>query len=308
MNIDLNKLKISSSKKAIIDVIDSIAKNLNNFTINDVKYQIDRSIGLNTDDLNYILIFLENIRYIKIEDGKLIKIKEFDGEEAFDKLRNYYLNNILLDKNLRKNVFSFKDFQILDNDIYLDINLIDLEYRPIYIFLERLGIVESSKKDPKLKIVKSTVVAKSIYEKSLKKISKKDFDKIQKRKIEKGNLAEEFILNNEIEKLKGTSYIPERISEDYVNLGYDIISYDMDGNKFFIEVKSITNENQIFWTKNEIKCSKIYNELYKIYCVEFDNSGYPSSIKDIIINPYDEILNQKNYKSKNTGDLIVDLK
>ena len=48
--------------------------------------------------------------------------------------------------------------------------------------------------------------------------------------------------------------------------------------------------------------------MYKIYCVEFDNSGYPSCIKDIIINPYEEILSQKNYVSKNTGDLIVDLK
>ena len=305
MSIEIDKIRINAQRKTIIETLNSLSLNSENPLIKDVFYNLNRSVGIDDSDLKFILDFLEKSRYIKIVNDRLVLDKEINGEEMFNTFRNYYLNTILLDKNLRENLFGFSEFQVIDNNLCIDINFVNIDYRPIFIFLERLEIVKSLKENHKIKIVQNTTVAQSIYEKSLKKISKKEFDKIQKRKIEKGNLAEEYVLKYEQEKLEKSNLHPERISEDYVNLGYDILSYDEDGNKIYIEVKTLSGGDHIFWTKNEIKSAKIYQDSYKIYCILFDDDGYPDSISKIISNPYDKIIIKELYKKDPTGDFIV---
>jgi len=305
MSIEIDKIKINAKKKTIVDTLNSLSQKLNSNLLKDIYYDLNRSVGIDDSDLNFILDFLEKLRYVRIAENKLYVEKEIIAEEVFNVFKEYYLNTILLDKNLRKNLFNFSEFKVIDNNLCIDINQVDLDYRPVFIFLERLEIVKSLNSNHKIKIVQNTIVAQLIYEKSLKKISKKDFDKIQKRKIEKGNLAEEFVLKEEQRKLKNSTFNPERVSEVYVNLGYDILSYDREGNKIYIEVKTLAGGNHIFWTKNEIKTAKIYQDAYKIYCILFDNDGYPKKVSKIISNPYDRIILQKLFKKEPTGDFIV---
>ena len=58
-------------------------------------------------------------------------------------------------------------------------------------------------------------------------------------------------------------------------------------------------------TKNEIKTAKIYQDAYKIYCILFDNDGYPNKVSKIISNPYNKIILKELFKKEATGDFIV---
>ena len=56
-------------------------------------------------------------------------------------------------------------------------------------------------------------------------------------------------------------------------LGYDILSYDKNGNEIYIEVKTTMGpeDGSIFITSNELEMSEIFPEQYRLYRVyEFD--------------------------------------
>ena len=56
-------------------------------------------------------------------------------------------------------------------------------------------------------------------------------------------------------------------------LGFDILSYDAEGNEMYIEVKTTlgTEDSSFFISANELEKSKLYAENYYLYRVyEFD--------------------------------------
>lgn len=88
-----------------------------------------------------------------------------------------------------------------------------------------------------------------------------------------GELGELFVLRNEIDTLNnaGRGDLAEKVihvsKELGDGLGYDILSFDLEGNEKRIEVKT-TRENQsrhFYITKNEIKCSESNDETYYLY-------------------------------------------
>lgn len=114
-------------------------------------------------------------------------------------------------------------------------------------------------------------------EKSYKETCEKvDFHHIQKIKKFWGDTGEEWV--KKIEKLKlqkcGREDLAEKV--DHVSktmgdgLGYDIISFDSNGNKMFIEVKTTTDKskNTKFQISiNELNASKYFGKKYYIYRV-----------------------------------------
>ena len=109
----------------------------------------------------------------------------------------------------------------------------------------------------------------------------KDFDLIKKEIENKqlGLLGELFIIEQEKQFLikngkENLSKLIEHSSKEIGDgLGYDIISYDLDGNKKYIEVKTTRSEiNRPFYlTKNEIEFSKDNKEFYYLYRIfDFD--------------------------------------
>jgi hypothetical protein len=88
-----------------------------------------------------------------------------------------------------------------------------------------------------------------------------------------GDLGELWVIKYEIEKLKkaGKINLIDRIKHISKNegdgTGYDVLSFDSEGNRIFIEVKTTKGaKNSTFYvTRNELEKSKIESENYYVY-------------------------------------------
>lgn len=115
-----------------------------------------------------------------------------------------------------------------------------------------------------------------------------------KKQMEIGNLAEEIVLNNEMEFLSQEfSDLAEGVRSVANNpkLGFDIISFETDGTQKQIEVKAIsTNKSNksFFLTRNELRKSKEYPNYY-LYCVSELSSGKPKILR----------IKQPNFENEN---------
>jgi hypothetical protein len=80
--------------------------------------------------------------------------------------------------------------------------------------------------------------------------------------------AEEFIVHLEKERLRSLGF-PEyaegvlRISDDDVTAGFDILSFDVTGERRFIEVKSSSGPRQWFiWSRNEFEVAQVQGSAF----------------------------------------------
>tara|TARA_X000000368_G_C22969458_1_gene684771 strand:- start:203 stop:1192 length:990 start_codon:yes stop_codon:yes gene_type:complete len=97
-----------------------------------------------------------------------------------------------------------------------------------------------------------------------------DYSTLDKSNKELGINGEKLVLDFEKKKLIGFNRndLADKVSHDSVKigdgLGYDIQSYDSDGNKIFIEVKTTRGniKTPFFVTPNELKRSKIEKNFY----------------------------------------------
>lgn len=128
-----------------------------------------------------------------------------------------------------------------------------------------------------------------------RKISLEELKKQQDIQGQLGKDAEEFILGYEKNRLKGHINADNIriISTDNVNAGYDIQSYQdiysMIINRF-IEVKSFSDNEGFYWSKNEIDISKIKEDQYYLYLVDRDKIKKEGYEPIVIQNPYSNIL------------------
>jgi hypothetical protein len=295
---------LRSERNSIVKCLESFNYEYKNFPIESHLIQTQRICSIRKEDYLIILEFMSVNGYVEIKEGSITSKENSNSPNIFGLFSNYYINNLLSHEELRNELFGFKDFRVLNNDLVIDISTVSIDFRKFYIGLKNLGIVKNHKSNNMLKIVSSFDIADTIYEKSLRTISKKEFDNIQKQKAIKGELAEMFVLNHEIKKLKDLSLEPVKISEISVGAGYDIKSFDLNGNKLYIEVKSISNGDKFYLSENEIKVSKLFKENYKIYCVRFKD-GFPTNIEVIISNPAKTIFIDQKFDSDRSGDYIV---
>lgn len=106
-----------------------------------------------------------------------------------------------------------------------------------------------------------------------------------------GRKAEEYVLLFEKQRLREQGLIEEadrveRISDELVNAGYDILSFSTPGSEpnRFIEVKSVNEDQSFYWSRNELEVARVLGEQYYLYLVNQDNPFEPT-VK-IIENPY----------------------
>ena len=214
-------------------------------------------------------------------------------QKCYDEFCEYYLDTIINNEDIKNELFDFSKYKVESDIIYLDINSVKINYRTIYIVLERLCIIINDENNRK--IVNNYKLAELLLNRPLKKISQKQFDLHQRNKKIKGEKAETYVMMSELKKLKKLNLRPYQASIDNINLGYDIESYNMDRVKIYIEVKAIDLNSKIYWTENEVNKSKILKDNYFLYCVEF-KKGEPRKIYKIIQNPYKEVLNENKFK------------
>lgn len=105
-----------------------------------------------------------------------------------------------------------------------------------------------------------------------------DYAEREKKLKQIGDLGEQFIFSQERERVKQYKLPSSKkviwMSRDKGDgLGFDILSYDANGNEMYIEVKTTTqDENASFYiSANELEKSKLYADKYYLYRVyQFD--------------------------------------
>lgn len=106
-----------------------------------------------------------------------------------------------------------------------------------------------------------------------KKISKLDYLSINRKKIQNGDYGEEIVLAMEKQKLieLGRPDLANKVQHSSKEigdgLGYDIQSFDKNGNSIYIEVKSTdkNNDRKFNITCNELAASKKFGIRYRLY-------------------------------------------
>lgn len=128
----------------------------------------------------------------------------------------------------------------------------------------------------------------SEYSKLLKKkkcATKVDFNQVNINNKKLGTAGELVVLELENEKLfsLGLPLKAEHVSVTIGDgLGYDILSYDQNGNEIFIEVKTTRTANKanFYMSKNELLMSELEKEKYKIYRLyNFDETTHHTDME-----------------------------
>lgn len=115
--------------------------------------------------------------------------------------------------------------------------------------------------------------------------TKGDIDYSEQQKISQkiGDRGEELVLINELKKVNKWGLLEElvsqvrRVSLESDDYGYDILSYDKNGNELYLEVKTTKqnkNDFSFILTQNELKHAKMYGSAYCIVIV-FDILNKP---------------------------------
>lgn len=300
-----DKFDFKSDKDTIIKVFSSLSK-YKSLNYSDVSYIIKALIKINSNDLNFILEFLREHNFIIVRDE--IGYLNFDISEIeiFELFKKHVLSQLYKIDLLRYELFNVSKFIVLDDDILIETNSIPISYRQYFQILENINLI-TNHSDLAYKKVLDFGLGEILLNRPLRKISILEFEKIQKQKQIKGEKAEKFVFELELEKLKNSNYNPIVVSEENITLGYDIKSYNTEGEEMFIEVKALTDSFSFFWSNNEIDVSKLLNERYYLYCVKFEK-GEPDCIYMMYKDPYKQIVLDKIVRFRQIGDLEVFIK
>jgi len=253
-----------------------------------------------------IMLLLEWLKIIKINNNfaSLNRSIEFVKDSHIS--NQFFL--LLFGQLLKDNVLSafLNQFNVSYDDkeelIVINNDMIDFKFSQFRNILINLNFFIPDK------LVKNQFIVNKDYKKlflgfiipliessSHRKISLEELKKQQDIQGQLGKDAEEFILGYEKNRLKGhiNAGNIRNISTDNVNAGYDIQSYkDIHSiiiNRF-IEVKSFSDNEGFYWSKNEIDISKIKEDQYYLYLVGRDKMGKKGYEPIVIQNPYRNIL------------------
>ena len=276
-------------------------------------FSINRSI----DGILYLLRFIE---FIDLEGEYIsLNINNFDPRDFYqepDYFQNPHFFKHLLSKFLNdKQNIDFFSAEVLklshvDRHYYLKSNHIKLEYFPIrnlflnLSFLEkRPHVVGNLYVSEKFHDIFNELIINELQIKTRAKFTLSQLKSSIKRKEEVGGDAEIFVLNFEKARLKGHPSLErvERISLEYVNAGFDIISFnDADSliHDRFIEVKSFQNELSFYWSKNEIHKAKELSDKYFLYLVDRSKMVSQDYLPKIFQNPYEKIFESELWKKE----------
>lgn len=143
-----------------------------------------------------------------------------------------------------------------------------------------------------------------------KKLTLENLLEKQKRQEEQGRLAEEFVVEYEKKRLlwgQAANHV-KQISDFDVTAGYDVLSYDdnsaLEYNRF-IEVKSFHTNPQFFWSANELKAAKEYENKYYLYLVDMDRYLMPNYEPLVIQNPATSIMLSNEWLVEPSGYKIT---
>lgn len=271
--------------------------------------------------LSGILKLLEFMKFISISDNYVLV-----EDEIFNSIKK---NNADFDQDLFARTFlmALRNERAIDaifpldaikldsveKVFYLKDNHIPLRYMGVKNLLISLGFFEHSSLLGSNKLTVNRVHTDFFQNEIIKTI--KDANQYRRRKSLQslkeqqahqellGKEAELFVLGFEKQRLNKHPLLDsiQRISEKYVNAGYDIESYSDNNSLFtdrFIEVKSYSENLEFYWSANEVEVAKELFDKYFLYLVDrarLPEAGYAPKI---IQNPYQNIFENELWKKE----------
>lgn len=115
-----------------------------------------------------------------------------------------------------------------------------------------------------------------------------------------GREGELFVLQYEKKRLSNHRFVDKiaRISDDFVNAGFDIESFENDHSIVpdrFIEVKTHSGDISFYWSENEIKTAERLANDYWLYLVHAGSIEKPDYVPKMFQNPYLTIINSESW-------------
>ena len=268
-------------------------------------------------ELNLIETKNETIHLTKL--GIKILDENKDAYIISDKLKEILARDCLLPSNLGEKILkTLSKFYISDDEKrwYPKWEVYDLFETPeILPLLYEIDLIE--KKDISVEVNQKyfKLIDKS---KSAKKLTQKQLEnQLQNWKIT-GEIAEQIVLNYEKNRLKNKGCLSEsenvkRISSEYANAGYDILSFNerasnLDSHDRFIEVKGSTGlEFDIHLSANEVKkAQELGNKFWLYFIGGIDVQTQKTDQMPLTIqNPFKNIFQSKNYMHECEGYRIT---
>ncbi len=238
----------------------------------------------------------------KFDDMDLINEKDNTFIRNFSEVISRRANNYKAGSFFTKS-YNLQNPNFNENDIVNDLNeyiksyrkiVLDPVSRPLIDILDETVYEESDRKkvqnfDYDIPSFNPSIKEKS-EKKSKQKSNKKPYKPIRPSK-KVGDAGEKYVYEYEFNKLSkmGRKDLADRIIKQHEDLsnfpGYDIRSFDNNGNEIFIEVKSTKGKNKKSFeiSENEVKAARELWDSYYIYQVT--SALTDPKISTIIQNP-----------------------
>ncbi len=271
-----------------------------------------------------MLKLLECISFIKIENDKISLNKKIFDPLKYHHLSNYFTQldfisailTYLKKENSIQYLFTSDAIKYIEKEktFYLKENLLSYKYFPIRNLFLSIGFFERDKLNSNHLVVNilfsecfQNIVINDLQIKAASHAKRKiSYEQLQKRLAlnEKyGADAEIFVETFEKKRLDGhllTNKI-KRISEEFVNAGYDIESFDNRESILidrYIEVKSFAGDVSFYWSKDEVNTAKNYGDKYYLYLVDRSKINQENYIPSIFQNPYQKVFENEYWKKE----------
>lgn len=269
--------------------------------------ELTRILGKKYPLISYLFFIKNKRKYLPISPTNFEKgFGQFNVNVKFSHQCSW--DNYILYIDLIKQV---KDF--LSDELDENIELIDA-HSFIWILTRQMDVARKIT-SLKYEVVVSKFDADYIKEESKNLLVGKEVsmyteeDRVDGDKVKKfiGDEGEYHVLQYEIQKLKKCGLVDlseqiERVSKNSDAHGYDIKSYNKDGQEIKIEVKTTTSRAKQFTfylSRHELKTALSIKENHYLYCVQLREGDVP--LLHIIHNPFSEIESQLNTVHTTTG-------
>jgi hypothetical protein len=274
------------------------------------------SIGLSFDGIISLLRVLSVIRgddrAIRLDTSVLDPSKVRSAEEYFQSTHFYELlfkalsesgnmGDFLNDTNVKFNS-SRKQYYVQSHRVRFDLY-------PIRNLLLRVGFLnpDSTISDhlfissPFTAFFEKTVADSIVIKAKKRRITLTELQRRLDQQAEVGRQGELVALSYEQRRMKKHFRLSEigRVSEQFVNAGYDIISFDGEDSFVFdrfIEVKTFGEAMEFFWSENEVQVAQELGTRYWLYLVDRRSMETADFVPKMFQNPYQLVFQNPDWR------------
>jgi len=283
----------------------------------DLKAYSNSRIFTSAPSFDAILVLLEFVGFLKFIDDRVVLVNERFNPSRFEK--NHYFSQEhfykalftkLNEDSLGKNFLSRENlrFDSQKEQYYLVENRIEFKFLAIRNLLLNLGFLYHDEMignhlfvHADFSLLMETMFVETIRKSDRARRFTLDQLKTQLQTNEElGRQGELFVLDYEKKRLSNHRFIEKviRISDDFVNAGFDIESFENDHSIVpdrFIEVKTYSDNISFYWSENEIDTAKRFANSYWLYLVHAGSLKKPDYVPKMFQNPYLTIFDSESW-------------